>query len=397
MSLTQLVNHVATEVGRPALLEDRRQRVVAYSPQSDVIDPVREASILRHRAAPAVSDWLRGLGVYRSREVVHVPANSALGMLPRLCIPVSTGSFSFGHLWFIDAPEAMSASEVTRATRYADAIGDEWRRQDDDEVGSRSVEREYLRVLLTESGSRAIEAAEWAADRLGVAGRAAARAYVIGCDVDAAAEAAEAAEVRAALAMASRRSAGVVGSALWLVRHDHAVVVEAAYAADDIEAAAQRVLSIGEEVLGRFGDVTVGVGPLAPTLAEVRTSYERAREAIRIAHVFQLPDPVTHWERLGAYRGLHAAAERGMRADDFHDVQRLRAERDGDMLLATLAEFLRRGGSMQSTANRLRVHRSSLYHRLSRIETVLGVDLRDGVQRLGLHMAIMLAEAEKSG
>jgi sugar diacid utilization regulator len=217
---------------------------------------------------------------------------------------------------------------------------------------------------------------------------------VIGCDVDADADVAE---LRGALTMASRMSAGAVGATLRLVRHDHAVLIEAAHSGDDIDESVQRVLSISEEVLGRLGAVSIGVGPLAPTLAEVRSSYERAREAVRIAHVFGLADPITHWDRLGAYRGVHAAAERGMRADDFHDVERLRAERDGDMLLATLAEFLRRGGHVQSTASRLRVHRSSLYHRLSRIETVLGVDLQDGMHRLGVHMAIMLAEAEKSG
>ncbi|MDL9981209.1 PucR family transcriptional regulator [Microbacterium sp. ASV49] len=288
----------------------------------------------------------------------------------------------------------MSDSDVRRATRFAGAIGEEWQRQDEDEVESRTVERGFARTLLTESGDQVREAAEWAVDRLGVSSRAAARAYVISCDVDADAEVAE---LRGALAVASRMSAGAVGTALRLVRHDHAVLIEAAYSHDDIEDSAQRVLSISEEVLGRLGTVSVGVGPLAPALAEVRTSYERAREAIRISHVFRLADRITHWDRLGAYRGLHAAAERGMRADEFHDVERLRAERDGDMLLATLAEFLRRGGHVQSTASRLRVHRSSLYHRLSRIETVLGVDLQDGMHRLGLHMAIMLSEAERPG
>lgn len=57
-------------------------------------------------------------------------------------------------------------------------------------------------------------------------------------------------------------------------------------------------------------------------------------------------------------------------------------------LLPTLEAFLATGGHKAETARRLHVERQSLYHRLSRIETLLGEDLTSEDTRLGLHLAL---------
>ena len=56
----------------------------------------------------------------------------------------------------------------------------------------------------------------------------------------------------------------------------------------------------------------------------------------------------------------------------------------------TLEAYLDRAGDAQAAAAALFIHRTTLYHRLRRIERIAGVDLRDGDDRLLLHMALRL-------
>jgi DNA-binding PucR family transcriptional regulator len=40
------------------------------------------------------------------------------------------------------------------------------------------------------------------------------------------------------------------------------------------------------------------------------------------------------------------------------------------------------------------VHRATVYHRLARVERILGIDLHDGLEHLGLHLALLLRRIE---
>lgn len=62
----------------------------------------------------------------------------------------------------------------------------------------------------------------------------------------------------------------------------------------------------------------------------------------------------------------------------------------GRDLLDTLEVYLHSGGRKTQAAAELDIERQSLYHRLSRLEDVLDVDLRDGDTVLALHLAVMI-------
>jgi len=71
-------------------------------------------------------------------------------------------------------------------------------------------------------------------------------------------------------------------------------------------------------------------------------------------------------------------------------VARLLADPAAPVLLPTLSTFLDCAGEAQRTAAQLRVHRTTLYYRLSRIEQISGLSLRDGRDRLLAHLALRL-------
>jgi purine catabolism regulator len=57
-------------------------------------------------------------------------------------------------------------------------------------------------------------------------------------------------------------------------------------------------------------------------------------------------------------------------------------------LVPTLEALLRNGGRKAETARALHLNRQALYHRLTRIEQLLGMDLGDATQLLTLHVAL---------
>jgi sugar diacid utilization regulator len=76
------------------------------------------------------------------------------------------------------------------------------------------------------------------------------------------------------------------------------------------------------------------------------------------------------------------------------NLLRLGAEHE---LLVTLEAFLDSAGDKQRAAQLLAVHRSTLYHRLDRIERISGLHLSDGQHRLLAHLAVKLHRLGRSG
>lgn len=65
-------------------------------------------------------------------------------------------------------------------------------------------------------------------------------------------------------------------------------------------------------------------------------------------------------------------------------------------LVATLEAFLAHGGRKVDAARALHLERQSLYHRLDRIEKLLGADLGDEDVRLGAHLALRMRRMRRA-
>ncbi len=107
-------------------------------------------------------------------------------------------------------------------------------------------------------------------------------------------------------------------------------------------------------------------------------AYQQALAAAELARLDPaLPDRV-RWSELGAYRLLLGAAPDEVLAGL------------SDVLLRTLEVYLDCGCEARVAAERLHLHRTSLYYRLGRISELTGRDLSDGGARLELHLALKL-------
>ena len=183
------------------------------------------------------------------------------------------------------------------------------------------------------------------------------------------------------------RSAGTV---IGLANPDHGVLVahdQGAAAGHDLAEAARAslLLRLQPEV-----PVVAGIGDPS-VLADARGSYRQAKQAARVAATIGQAGPVARWQDLGAYRtlaqlptGAEAAASLDPRLATLLD------QADGQVI-TTLETYLDLAGDAKASAERLSLHRGTLYYRLQKAERIAGVDLRNGCDRLALHLGFKLA------
>lgn len=392
--LQHLIDSLAARVARPAIIADRRQRLVVYSRQSEPTDTVRQASILQRRVPADVLAWLRSFELDKARHPIRTPRNRALRMLPRVCVPIRHRDLLLGYLWFIDAEESMNAEQIALAETAAEGFA--LALYHDVLAGELASSRETEAVrslLLGESDTRA-SAARTLVDGAHLEPALAVRALVArpvladgGTPDD---------QVRLAIeqAMVGTRHEQPARHAVHLVSHRGGVLLaelapEAAKrCADRLDQAMIAALSGLDQVSSHV----IGVGRERPELVGAGDSYGEASQAADIAASMPEVGRVAWWSQLGVYRILARLAQDSAEPPQVHPgLERLLDSPEALPLLRTLETYLDLAGNAHAVAERLKLHRTTLYYRLQRLEQLAETDLKDGRERLSLHLAVKLA------
>ncbi|MFI9576811.1 PucR family transcriptional regulator [Microbispora rosea] len=369
MDLQRVVDDLALRLERPLLLEDGRQRVVAYSEQDGPMDDVRRHSILRRHTTPDVRAFLRATGIHEATRPLRTPGAPELGLLPRVCVPVRHDGLPLGFLWFIDAAPAMTEPEIAVAAEVAPTLAMTlFHESMASELASRRELEAVTGLLLREPDAdrTLIEAGAFPHNQPVTV--AVARPVRGGAD--------ETLRLTLERGLLALRRLLARHHPLHLVRYDHAVLLTAGTRA------------FPEEMHAALGTpVLVGIGSPRPSLSLAAESYEEALHAAEV--VANVPEfgPSAEWDRLGVYRMLS-----GVPHGNLHPgLARLLDEAQHRPLLETLEIYLDLAGNAQAVSRRLRLHRTSLYYRLRRVEELAETDLRDGEERLSLHLSLKLA------
>ncbi|MCC5579921.1 helix-turn-helix domain-containing protein [Microtetraspora sp. AC03309] len=367
--LQRIVDELALRLGRPLLLEDGHQRVIAYSVQDGPMDDVRRDSILRRHTTPEVRAFLRAAGIHEATGPLRTPGAAELGLLPRICVPVRHDGRPLGFLWFVDVGPVMTEAEIAVATAAVPALalalfheslasGLASRRELEAVTGLLRGEAEAARTLV----------------EAGAFPPAAPVTVAVARPLSAEADEALRLTLERGLLAVRRRLSG--HHPLHLVRYDHGVLLTAGTTA------------FPEEMRAALGaPILIGIGGPRPSLSRASESYEEALHAAEVAAKVPELGRSAEWTRLGVYRMLT-----GIPGGNLHPgLEKLLDDAQHRPLLETLEIYLDLAGNAQATSRRLRLHRTSLYYRLQRVEELAETDLRDGVERLSLHLSLKLA------
>ncbi|GGJ78354.1 transcriptional regulator [Pilimelia anulata] len=391
LSLQEAVDALAARLARPAMIEDHQHRVMVHSAHDGNLDDVRRMSILNRRTDPEVMSRLQHFGIGRATGAVRTPAYPDLRMWPRLCVPVRHRGMLLGYVWFLDRDGTLTGADVTVAEEACGELTLEMFRElrTNDTAGHRVAA--WVRDLLsTDRTAQVAAAAAFLDDGYFVDGTPV--AVLIGQPVGARARPAELQVLLEEALVATARFGGPRGS-LHLAQHDRAILVTAQCAGyPTVEETAARLRAEIARTTGEDGavdDVLIGVGGPADALDDALSSYGRARLALRVAAVQPDLGPIARWADLGVYRALPAImAARHGEISVHPQVERMFPDPAHGPMLETLETYLDLAGNADAAAKRLHLHRTSLYYRLQRAEQLLGADLKNGAERLCLHLAL---------
>lgn len=394
LTVQSVVDALSARLSRPVLVDDRHGRLLAYSSQQGVVDSVRTDTILNRVTPPQVTAWIRSFSLASvDRPFIRIPENSELDLLARVCFPVRAMDTLLGSVWLIEASSRLSDDEIVLVEDAVESIRALLHREMLLDELSRSQERELLRDLLDERDDVRARAAEWAAD-MGPFRPNDHVTVLVARRTGSATLFSESERLAADTEMDRLHSDEQPSRMAHLVHGDQCTMWVAVRERLPAGGAAATRLGTSmqlrlQRVLGE--DVVVGIGGIGP-IAESAQLHRRAIQALDVAHVVPSFQPVSSWWQLGIYRLLLKLPANELSHEDLHPgLGRVLADSRGPQLARTLECYLDNGCSAPETAKQLFLARGSLYHRLRRIEEIGLIDLRNGDDRLDVHLSLKVA------
>jgi hypothetical protein len=390
--LQRAVDALGIQLDRSVALDDSKMRLVVHSPHRGPVDQARLGSLLNREVPNEFITWVHSLGVAQAKRPVRIPANPALGFdYLRLGVPVRSSGLVLGYLWIIDPDGRLSDAQIEIAERAAAEIAAIMHRDQLLDQMRSEQENQLARDLLSADPDLRVDAA-LRIDELALVPRGVPYVAVV------ARLSAHTITADTAGELTLINGLERVGRALhprhWLhtVIGDKAVVAFACEGRTSPEEFARALYDATLRMRPDGTSLRVGIGSPQPRIDQIALSYDHAIAAITIASNVERTDPVTAWSDLGAYRMLSQLSGEQLADDALPPGLVALLEADGcEDLVMTLELYLDNAGAVKETAAELFVHRGSLYHRLSRIEKIAGVDLANGEDRLLLHLGLKAA------
>jgi hypothetical protein len=329
---------------------------------------VRQDSILARTAPADVVAWLDTLGLDAVEGVVDIPANSAIGIGPRICAPVRHEQTTLGYVWVIPGPTALHEDEralLSRATREAAATL--WARRSAPQDAQIVA---WLAALMDdpEPGARA-RAADGLAERQQWPAEA---QFAIVLAVGASAS-------EAAAAVRRRRDAGDV---LTRAVNDGVIVLARTREPESAAAIASSLVRLG-------ADRAAASQPFSLLSSAPAARSDAAAALLALTQNPALGRSATFAE-LGAWPSIARLWDASGRPAAPPPLTSLLEARHGAQLIEALEATLDAGGDVARAAESLGIHRATLYRRLQRASSVAGLDLSHGDDVLHAHLALRM-------
>ena len=374
-----VVNDLAQQLGLPVVLEDDHQQPLAFSPHYDLSDRMRMDTIMRLATSQEVVDYFTPWGLSERRRPFVVPGNPDIDVLPRLCVPIRSGSGGLGFLWVLlpdsklDEGKIKEAEEAAATIKHLLLIESEVRHSETELA---------LRLLSSTHGER-LEALSMAEGRyrIGIDRPSA----IVLCSGPAWREPAVKARFwNTAWSTTGREQIRAVTDSEGL-----AIITDAS-SVEQLRRIHEAALADLSRVVahGKVNQLSVGVSDWVASPAELPEAYRQAQIAARVTSTVSR-NCLGYWAELGIYRFLGQLSTQ-MLLDGVDS--RVRALIDEAPLLARTAYvYLENAGSAGATAKALGIHRATLYARLDRISR-RGFDVRRGDDLLNLHIGLSALE-----
>ncbi|WP_404332141.1 PucR family transcriptional regulator [Mesobacillus maritimus] len=143
----------------------------------------------------------------------------------------------------------------------------------------------------------------------------------------------------------------------------------------------------------RFNGVSYGVGRYVTHVEDVHVSYQTAKEVLVLREGLEDDEYQScFYQDYHIHRILNLVHDHNQLEEILYEYLQPLIEHDQKFngeLLTTLRTYLHSNGSKQETAKKLFIVRQTLYHRLDKIERILGKDFLNPEKRLAIEFLVM--------
>jgi sugar diacid utilization regulator len=388
--LQDLADSLASQLGRSVTVVNPEIRILCASAHFGDEDDARVHAILQRVAIPDVYRHIHAHDVRSWTGAGHVPAAPPLGFKRRLVLPVRQGTALLALVMIIDDPgEELTRSETVAAEQVAALMAGVLERDHFDSERRRSRRKELIADLVDDHDATRERAVQVATESLvGPTDHITVLTLIV-LPSDSPGE-----DRRLSLVIeASLQNLSILErSQLDYVVEGRATTIASVTpeepSREATRALAQRAIHAVESLLGGATRCVAGL-PAEPTrLRGMRRSRRQSRFAAEAAALLPQLRPIADFADLGVYGALLRIPREEL--DDVvpAGVRRLLGNDPRGVLRETLQTFLDEAGSVPATAERLKLHRTSLYYRLRQIQERTGLDIHRGEDRLMLHLGL---------
>jgi purine catabolism regulator len=380
--LTAITATLADILERSILIEGPTYELLA-SAQHGPVDENRLRTLEAGRTLPEVAYRLRKRGVYQQLQQKKRPIR--LGTMPdigmwmeRVVAPIVAAGEVLGYIWIVAGDHPLTELDELAVDHAATVAALALLRDQAVRESQQAMQGDLLTQLLRPPADYDAHTLE--------------RARAAGYRVDR--------PHQILFATGSPPSAGTVGQLasrlegwlrnlpVWALvaprERGVIVVIESDKDEAGIDLAGRIAAEIGHAAL----PLVVGVSTARPN--GLRSQRDEAVEAAEVGLRLGNNKVVGFWT-LGLLDWLYHLPPEALNGNAYLlKVQNLAAHdtRANSDLVKTLEAYLEHGGALAEAAAAINVHRNTLLYRLGRIEALAGVDLKDAIQRLNLHVAL---------
>lgn len=387
--IQQLIDSLAARIHRSVAVDDERGSLIVSSRHFGDEDQLRIDVVLSRRLPARVAEYLKSFGIATTDKPLSIPASPSLGLKARRCYPVRDHGRLLGYVWLID----------DGAERFDEAVG-ECVAQLSVRLRERSVqvaeEERRRRALLADLLRGGKGSARAAGDLVGQ-GLVGAEDEVVIIVADASADPEAVAAVIAEATWGGREEPTV--RALAAAVGERGVVLVAGRS--EVErAGAWLAEAVRRGVQQHRGAGGSGIFVGLSNAGRLDRAPDLFRQAVLAAFAAaELPElaPVLSWRDTGVYGPLMLAAVASPELVVPTEIADLSAAGRTDSLAHTAEVFLDAAGDTSAASEQLMIHRTTLYYRLAQVENKTGWDLKNGRDRLTLHLGLKMQRLLRSG
>ncbi|WP_432097174.1 PucR family transcriptional regulator [Streptomyces sp. bgisy100] len=379
--IQRLVDSLAARIRHSVAVDDERGRLIACSRHYGDEDELRIDVVLSRQLPAPAAEYLNSFGIATADAPRSIPAHPSLGLKERRCHPIRDHGQLLGYLWLIGThTDRLDETVSDCVTQLSAPLRERSLQASEEEQRHRA-----LATALLTRGEASARAAHDLIDQglLGPHDEIAVIATGATTDPRTLAAVITDTTTRGSDEPPARAlPATVDGRGAVLLTGREGVERAAAWWAQEIR---RRVRQRNAEDDG----VVVGVS----NTGRLDQAPDLLRQAVLAAFAAaELPEfpPVLPWRDTGVYGPLMLTAITSPELAVPPQIAELGAGTRTDSLARTAEVFLDTAGDTTAASEQLNIHRTTLYYRLARIENRTGWNLKNGHDRLTLHLGLKM-------